>query len=77
MLTTEFVIGVYAMPYLINGDCGDMQDCEVAVFDDFHQWLCESLGHGHWEIISTETGYDKCEVTNLWGDCERVLWVVL
>jgi len=77
MITTEFVIGAYALSYLINDDRDTMQDREVAAFDEWVQELCESLGHGHIQIIGDGEEFTRCEVTGLWGDCERVLWVVL
>src|SRR6185503_12475563 len=68
----EYTIGPHFLSALINGDTSGLSDVEEKELDE---WL-ESLGHsdGHWATTDDHDEFGRCDVTNLRGSVETVVY---
>lgn len=85
MKTLEFNVTSAYLPYLINGEVGDLQDYEITTIDEFAQDVLEvgymtlggdTIPFKHFSHKMDEDAFfARCEVTDLKSTCHTLVAV--
>jgi hypothetical protein len=72
----DFTLPTYCLPYLINGDVGDMTEEEIIEIDQFCENLQNTYGPGHWATEGEETFFSwRNDINRLGSECATVCYI--
>lgn len=77
MKKAEFVIGNHFMIAMVNGDTENFTMDEEQQLESFKERLNELSDGKHFTMEYKSVGFDKCEISGLYGDCSLAIMHII